>query len=128
MKPKGRWRNGPRRIWGDRAVSADFNWRSAPGNQLRAQERQEPLMLILPTFLELLRLHPQRIVRWGCTPHRSHYLDTTSLLSPEERALIQSTLPALRDWYVQAGGSGMNATDTLNNRKSKVNQRGQHRI
>jgi len=42
------------------------------------------------------------------------YLDTTSLLSPEERALIKTVLPALRDWYVQAGGSGMNAADTMN--------------
>ena len=32
-----------------------------------------------------------------------------------ERQLIQSVLPALRDWYVQAGGSGMNAADTQNN-------------
>jgi Ca2+-binding RTX toxin-like protein len=30
-----------------------------------------------------------------------------------ERQLIQSMLPALRDWYVQAGANGMNATDTL---------------
>jgi VCBS repeat-containing protein len=31
-----------------------------------------------------------------------------------ERALIKSILPQLRDWYVQAGVSGMVATDTLN--------------
>lgn len=42
------------------------------------------------------------------------YLDTTALLSSEERTLIKSMLPVLRDWYVQAGASGMNATDTLN--------------
>jgi Ca2+-binding RTX toxin-like protein len=42
------------------------------------------------------------------------YLDQTSLLSPAERTLIKSMLPALRDWYVQAGASGMNAADTLN--------------
>ena len=42
------------------------------------------------------------------------YLDTTSLLSPAERTLIKSILPQLRDWYVQAGSGGMNATDTLN--------------
>ncbi len=34
--------------------------------------------------------------------------------TPAEKQLILSTLPALRDWYVQAGASGMNATDTLN--------------
>lgn len=31
-----------------------------------------------------------------------------------EQQLIKSVLPALRDWYVQAGNGGMNATDTLN--------------
>src|SRR3989338_7981891 len=31
-----------------------------------------------------------------------------------EQQLIALLLPALRDWYVQAGASGMNATDTLN--------------
>jgi VCBS repeat-containing protein len=43
------------------------------------------------------------------------YLDTTGLLSLAERTLIKSLLPVLRDWYVQAGATGMNATDTLNN-------------
>ena len=38
------------------------------------------------------------------------YLDQTGLLSAEERTLIKSILPTLRDWYVQAGASGMNAT------------------
>jgi Ca2+-binding RTX toxin-like protein len=42
------------------------------------------------------------------------YLDQTGLLSPEERTMIKSMLPVLRDWYVQAGASGMIATDTLN--------------
>jgi len=42
------------------------------------------------------------------------YLDSTSLLSLEERTLIKSMLPYLRDWYVQAGASAMNATDTQN--------------
>jgi VCBS repeat-containing protein len=32
----------------------------------------------------------------------------------EERQLITTMLPVLRDWYVQAGASGMTATDTLN--------------
>lgn len=32
----------------------------------------------------------------------------------EERQAIRSMLPNLRDWYVQAGAAGMNATDTLN--------------
>ncbi|MBI5659525.1 MAG: hypothetical protein HZC43_08260, partial [Nitrosomonadales bacterium] len=43
-----------------------------------------------------------------------NYLDNTSPLAPAERTLVKSMLPALRDWYVQAGASGMNATDTLN--------------
>lgn len=30
-------------------------------------------MLILLTFLELLRSHLQRIVHWMCVPHRLHY-------------------------------------------------------
>jgi Ca2+-binding RTX toxin-like protein len=42
------------------------------------------------------------------------YLETTSLLSPEERTLVKSMLPQLRDWYIQAGAGGMTATDTLN--------------
>jgi Ca2+-binding RTX toxin-like protein len=42
------------------------------------------------------------------------YLDQTGLLSTEERTLIKSLLPHMRDWYVQAGASGMNAADTLN--------------
>ncbi|MDD5385115.1 MAG: DUF2974 domain-containing protein [Gallionella sp.] len=42
------------------------------------------------------------------------YIDTTGLLAPEERTLIKSLLPYMRDWYVQAGASGMLATDTLN--------------
>ncbi len=37
-----------------------------------------------------------------------------AFFTPEERGLIQSLLPALRDWYVQAGTSGMNATDSQN--------------
>ena len=32
----------------------------------------------------------------------------------EERTLITSLLPTMRDWYVQAGATGMNATDTHN--------------
>ncbi len=32
----------------------------------------------------------------------------------DERQLIQSLLPYLRDWYVQAGTSGLATTDTLN--------------
>ena len=42
------------------------------------------------------------------------YIDTSLLLSSEERALIKSMLPYMRDWYIQAGTGGMNATDTLN--------------
>ena len=32
----------------------------------------------------------------------------------EERGLIQFMLPKLRDWYIQAGAGGMNATDSQN--------------
>jgi hypothetical protein len=42
------------------------------------------------------------------------YLGTTSSLTTQERGIIDTLLPKLRDWYVQAGASGMNATDTLN--------------
>lgn len=34
--------------------------------------------------------------------------------SPGDRDRIESLLPGLRDWYVQAGQSGMDATDTQN--------------
>ena len=33
----------------------------------------------------------------------------------EEEGLINTFLPTLRDWYVQAGNAGMNASDTRNN-------------
>ncbi|OGT04441.1 MAG: hypothetical protein A2143_05570 [Gallionellales bacterium RBG_16_57_15] len=39
---------------------------------------------------------------------------TPGIFSTEEQALINAMLPALRDWYAQAGVSGMLATDTLN--------------
>ena len=42
------------------------------------------------------------------------YIDTSLLLNSQERAIIKSMLPQLRDWYVQAGAAGMLATDTLN--------------
>ena len=42
------------------------------------------------------------------------YIDTSLNLSPQERTIIKSMLPQLRDWYVQAGAGGMLATDTLN--------------
>jgi Ca2+-binding RTX toxin-like protein len=42
------------------------------------------------------------------------YLNGTSSFTLQERGLIKAMLPVLRDWYVQAGASGMNATDTLN--------------
>ena len=42
------------------------------------------------------------------------YIDTSLLLSNQERGLIKSMVPILRDWYVQAGNGGMLATDTLN--------------
>ena len=44
--------------------------------------------------------------------HIRNYIETA--FAEEERGLISTLLPLLRDWYVQAGSSGMNATDTLN--------------
>ena len=38
----------------------------------------------------------------------------SSLFTAQEQQIIKSMLPVLRDWYVQAGTSGMTATDTLN--------------
>jgi Ca2+-binding RTX toxin-like protein len=37
-----------------------------------------------------------------------------AFFTPEERGLITSLLPYLRDWYVQAGAVGMNTTDAQN--------------
>lgn len=37
-----------------------------------------------------------------------------STFTVEERNAMASLLPSLRDWYVQAGAAGMNASDTLN--------------
>jgi hypothetical protein len=50
----------------------------------------------------------------GYTQYFQNYLDTTSLLSSQERLTIQYLLPRMRDWYVQAGANGMTASDTLN--------------
>ena len=45
----------------------------------------------------------------------SKYLNApNSPFTAEERTLITSLLPTMRDWYVQAGTAGMNATDTHN--------------
>ncbi|MDO8742744.1 MAG: putative Ig domain-containing protein [bacterium] len=38
----------------------------------------------------------------------------TAAFSPQEQVLINSLLPVLRDWYIQAGTSALTATDTLN--------------
>jgi Ca2+-binding RTX toxin-like protein len=43
-----------------------------------------------------------------------YFLQGNSGLSADETAIIQSKLPTLRDWYIQAGAAGMIATDTLN--------------
>jgi Ca2+-binding RTX toxin-like protein len=43
-----------------------------------------------------------------------YFLQGNSGLSADETAIIQSKLPTLRDWYIQAGSTGMIATDTLN--------------
>ncbi len=49
----------------------------------------------------------------GYNLYFQNYLNSPAFTDTELQ-LIQSLLPALRDWYVQAGASGMNATDTLN--------------
>ena len=38
----------------------------------------------------------------------------SSLFTAQEQQIIKSMLPVLRDWYIQAGASGMTATDTVN--------------
>ncbi len=50
----------------------------------------------------------------GYTQYFQNYLNGTSLLSLQERSLISTVLPQLRDWYVQAGANGMAAADTFN--------------
>ena len=49
----------------------------------------------------------------GYVQYFDKYLETT-VFSPQERALIRSSLPWMRDWYVQAGATGMIASDTEN--------------
>ncbi|MGE0471612.1 MAG: calcium-binding protein [Nitrospira sp.] len=48
----------------------------------------------------------------GYTLYFHNYL--ANAFTPGDRDQIESVLPGLRDWYVQAGVSGMNATDTQN--------------
>jgi Ca2+-binding RTX toxin-like protein len=50
----------------------------------------------------------------GYEQYFKNYLQQSNVFTDSERQLIQSVLPTLRDWYVQAGASGMNATDTQN--------------
>lgn len=47
----------------------------------------------------------------GFDQYFSKYLLQGSVFNAEERQLIQSLLPYLRDWYVQAGESAMNVID-----------------
>ena len=47
------------------------------------------------------------------TSYLKSFLES-SLFSSTESNLIKSLLTNMQDWYVQAGASGMNATDTLN--------------
>lgn len=49
----------------------------------------------------------------GYTLYFQTYLNPIAFTDPE-RQLIQSLLPVMRDWYVQAGTGGMNATDSQN--------------
>jgi hypothetical protein len=50
----------------------------------------------------------------GYEQYFKNYISTTGGFTAAEQSLIQSMLPTLRDWYVQAGTGGMTATDTLN--------------
>ena len=47
----------------------------------------------------------------GYTQYFKSYLNT---LPASDRVIVEQLLPYMRDWYVQAGTSGMNATDTMN--------------
>jgi hypothetical protein len=49
----------------------------------------------------------------GYTLYFQNYLNSDAFTNPE-RQLIQSLLPTLRDWYVQAGAGGMNVVDSKN--------------
>ena len=49
----------------------------------------------------------------GYTLYFQNYLNSTAFTDPE-RQVIQSLLPTLRDWYVQAGANGMNVLDAQN--------------
>ncbi len=49
----------------------------------------------------------------GFVLYFKNYLQSLGSFSDEERELIQSMLPNMRDWYVQAGADAMAATDTL---------------
>ena len=46
--------------------------------------------------------------------YRLYFNDYLTTLPAAEKAIIAGFLPEIRDWYVQAGASDMNATDTLN--------------
>ena len=50
----------------------------------------------------------------GFEQYFKNYLKQSNVFTSEESQLINSLLPYMRDWYVQAGASGMLATDTLN--------------
>ncbi len=49
----------------------------------------------------------------GYTLYFQNYLNSDAFTAPE-RQVIQSLLPTLRDWYVQAGANGMNVADAHN--------------
>jgi len=50
----------------------------------------------------------------GFEQYFKNYLTQPGNFTAEELGQIQAFLPYMRDWYVQAGAVGMNATDTLN--------------
>ncbi len=45
---------------------------------------------------------------------RKYLMQVNAGLTEKERGLIETMLPTLRDWYIQAGAGGMTATDILN--------------
>ncbi len=50
----------------------------------------------------------------GFEQYFAKYLFQSGIFTPEESGQINAFLPYMRDWYVQAGADGMNATDTRN--------------
>ena len=50
----------------------------------------------------------------GFEQYFKQYLSQPGTFTPEESGLISTFLPAMRDWYAQAGAEGMSVTDSKN--------------